>query len=101
MKVAIMGAGLYGLSCAIALEKNSISPFIFERRSSVVFIYGNFRNANVNGMPRAGFEICGKYYRFALFFCSLKKTRIVATTGSGMGDSDGSASSGRNRQGEA
>lgn len=35
MKVAIMGAGLSGLSCAITLEKNGISPTIFEKRSKV------------------------------------------------------------------
>lgn len=33
MKVAILGAGLSGLSCAIMLEKNGISPVIFEKRS--------------------------------------------------------------------
>jgi flavin-dependent dehydrogenase len=33
MKVAIMGAGLSGLCCAIILEKNGISPVIFEKRS--------------------------------------------------------------------
>lgn len=32
MKVAIMGAGLSGLSCAIVLERNGISPDIFESR---------------------------------------------------------------------
>ena len=35
MKVAIMGAGISGLSCAITLEKNSITPAIFEKRSCV------------------------------------------------------------------
>lgn len=30
-----MGAGLSGLSCAITLEKNGISPFIFEKRCQV------------------------------------------------------------------
>ncbi|KPV43078.1 NAD(P)/FAD-dependent oxidoreductase [Alicyclobacillus ferrooxydans] len=35
MKVAIMGAGLSGLSCAIELEKHGIEPYIFERRSRV------------------------------------------------------------------
>lgn len=35
MKVAIMGAGLSGLSCAITLEKNNISPTIFEKRNCV------------------------------------------------------------------
>jgi flavin-dependent dehydrogenase len=33
MKVAIMGAGLSGLSCAIILEQNGIEPVIFEKRS--------------------------------------------------------------------
>ncbi len=33
MKVAIMGAGISGLSCAITLEKNGIEPVIFEKRS--------------------------------------------------------------------
>ncbi|MFZ4452409.1 NAD(P)/FAD-dependent oxidoreductase [Salibacterium aidingense] len=33
MKVAIMGAGLSGLSCAIMLERNGITPTIFEKRS--------------------------------------------------------------------
>lgn len=33
MKVAIMGAGLSGLCCAIILEKNGIKPVIFEKRS--------------------------------------------------------------------
>jgi flavin-dependent dehydrogenase len=35
MKVAIMGAGMAGLSCAITLEKHSITPCIFEKRSCV------------------------------------------------------------------
>ncbi len=35
MKVAIMGAGLSGLSCAITLEKNNIIPTIFEKRNCV------------------------------------------------------------------
>ncbi len=42
MKVAIMGAGLSGLSCAITLEKNGIHPVIFENRSKVGdrFVHG-------------------------------------------------------------
>ncbi|MGM8363933.1 NAD(P)-binding protein [Virgibacillus sp. W0181] len=35
MKVAIMGAGLSGLACAITLEKNGISPTIYEKGSRV------------------------------------------------------------------
>lgn len=35
MNVAIMGAGLSGLACAITLEKNGITPTIFEDRSQV------------------------------------------------------------------
>lgn len=35
MNIAIMGAGLSGLACALTLEKNGISPTIFEKRSSV------------------------------------------------------------------
>ncbi|MTI66649.1 MAG: NAD(P)/FAD-dependent oxidoreductase [Firmicutes bacterium] len=35
MKVAIMGAGLSGLSCAITLEKYGIEPVIFEKRKKV------------------------------------------------------------------
>ncbi|MCM3672070.1 NAD(P)/FAD-dependent oxidoreductase [Mesobacillus maritimus] len=35
MEVAIMGAGLSGLACAITLEKNGITPTIFEKRSKV------------------------------------------------------------------
>lgn len=35
MKVAIMGAGLSGLACAITLERNGIEPVIFEKRSRV------------------------------------------------------------------
>ncbi|WP_218971032.1 NAD(P)/FAD-dependent oxidoreductase [Alkalihalobacterium bogoriense] len=35
MEVAIMGAGLSGLSCAIILEKNGITPTIFEHRKEV------------------------------------------------------------------
>lgn len=35
MKVAIMGAGLSGLACAITLEKFGIFPTIFEKRSRV------------------------------------------------------------------
>ncbi|WP_078549470.1 NAD(P)/FAD-dependent oxidoreductase [Litchfieldia alkalitelluris] len=35
MDIAIMGAGLSGLACAITLEKNGIYPTIFEKRSKV------------------------------------------------------------------
>ena len=35
MKIAIMGAGMSGLSCAITLEKQGIKPTIFEKRNSV------------------------------------------------------------------
>lgn len=35
MKVAIMGAGLSGLSCAKCLENNDIEPVIFEKRERV------------------------------------------------------------------
>lgn len=35
MNVAIIGAGLSGLSCAITLEKHGIKPTIFERRGCV------------------------------------------------------------------
>src|SRR5690554_3205795 len=35
MDVTIMGAGLSGLSCAITLERNGISPAIFEKRDKV------------------------------------------------------------------
>ncbi|MHB1393946.1 MAG: NAD(P)/FAD-dependent oxidoreductase [Clostridia bacterium] len=35
MKVAILGAGLSGLSCAKYLEDNNIEPFIFEKRERV------------------------------------------------------------------
>ncbi|MDF2927322.1 MAG: FAD-dependent dehydrogenase [Paenibacillaceae bacterium] len=35
MKVAIMGAGLSGLACAISLEKYGITPHIYESRSMV------------------------------------------------------------------
>ncbi|MCF8564557.1 NAD(P)/FAD-dependent oxidoreductase [Alicyclobacillus tolerans] len=35
MRVAIMGAGLSGLSCAIELERHGIHPTILERRSRV------------------------------------------------------------------
>jgi flavin-dependent dehydrogenase len=35
LDVAIMGAGLSGLACAITLEKNGITPTIFEKRSRV------------------------------------------------------------------
>lgn len=35
MKIAIMGAGLSGLACAITLEKHGISPTIFEKRRRV------------------------------------------------------------------
>ena len=35
MEIAIMGAGLSGLACAITLEKNGITPTIFEKRSKV------------------------------------------------------------------
>ncbi len=33
MNVAIMGAGLSGLACAITLEKMGVTPTIFEKRS--------------------------------------------------------------------
>lgn len=35
MEIAIMGAGLSGLACAITLERNDIVPTIFEKRSRV------------------------------------------------------------------
>ncbi|ADK15785.1 MULTISPECIES: FAD-dependent oxidoreductase [Clostridium] len=35
MKIAILGAGMSGLSCAITLEKHGIIPTIFERRNCV------------------------------------------------------------------
>ncbi len=35
LKVAIIGAGVSGLSCAIELERNNIKPVIFERRAHV------------------------------------------------------------------
>ncbi|MBL4933060.1 NAD(P)/FAD-dependent oxidoreductase [Clostridium paridis] len=35
MEVAIMGAGMSGLSCALTLEKHGIKPRIFEKRSRV------------------------------------------------------------------
>ncbi|HRS22041.1 MAG TPA: NAD(P)-binding protein, partial [Clostridia bacterium] len=35
MKVAIMGAGLSGLSCAKYLEDHNIEPVIFEKRERV------------------------------------------------------------------
>ncbi|HYE82597.1 MAG TPA: NAD(P)/FAD-dependent oxidoreductase [Clostridia bacterium] len=35
MKVAIIGAGLSGLSCAIGLERHGIKPIIFEKRAHV------------------------------------------------------------------
>lgn len=35
MEVAIMGAGMSGLSCAITLEKLGINPVIFEKRNRV------------------------------------------------------------------
>lgn len=35
MKIAIMGAGLSGLACAIVLERNGIYPDIFEKRRDV------------------------------------------------------------------
>lgn len=35
MEVAIMGAGMSGLCCAITLERYGITPTIFEKRSRV------------------------------------------------------------------
>lgn len=35
MKIAIMGAGLSGLACAVTLEKFGIQPTLFEKRSRV------------------------------------------------------------------
>jgi len=41
MKVAIVGAGLSGLSCAIELERHKIKPVIFEKNGpSQVFEKG-------------------------------------------------------------
>lgn len=44
MKVAIMGAGISGLACAITLEQHGIEPVIFESRS---MIGDRFVNAEV------------------------------------------------------
>jgi flavin-dependent dehydrogenase len=35
MEIAIIGAGISGLACAITLEKNGITPTIFEKRDKV------------------------------------------------------------------
>lgn len=35
MKIAIMGAGLAGLSCAVVLEKHGLQPVVFEKKSQV------------------------------------------------------------------
>lgn len=35
MKIAIMGAGMAGLSCAITLERLGVAPTVFEKRSCV------------------------------------------------------------------
>lgn len=35
IKIAIMGAGLSGLTCAITLERHGISPVIFEHKKTV------------------------------------------------------------------
>ncbi|MGX6445960.1 NAD(P)/FAD-dependent oxidoreductase [Neobacillus sp. K501] len=35
MDIAIMGAGLSGLACAMTLEKNGVFPIIFEKRSQI------------------------------------------------------------------
>ncbi|WP_419887734.1 NAD(P)/FAD-dependent oxidoreductase [Neobacillus niacini] len=35
MDIAIMGAGLSGLACAITLEKNGVKPTIFEKRRQI------------------------------------------------------------------
>ena len=35
MEIAIMGAGMSGLSCAITLEKHGVTPTIFEKRNCV------------------------------------------------------------------
>jgi len=35
MKIAIIGAGVAGLSCAFELEKNGISPVIFEKKKMI------------------------------------------------------------------
>jgi len=39
MKIAIIGAGIAGLSCACELERNGVSPTIFEKKS---YIYNSF-----------------------------------------------------------
>ncbi len=39
MKVAVIGAGLAGLACALELEKHGIEPVIFERKDRVGEIY--------------------------------------------------------------
>ncbi|MCT8978585.1 NAD(P)-binding protein [Clostridium sp. CX1] len=44
MKVAIMGAGLSGLACAIILEQQGIYPTIFEKRSRVGDRFVNMEN---------------------------------------------------------
>lgn len=41
MKIAIIGAGLAGLSCAFELEKNGITPVIFDKKSQIGEPSGN------------------------------------------------------------
>lgn len=68
MKVAIMGAGLSGLSCAITLERNGIKPYIFETRREIDdrFINGEiFLNA-LNAPIKDTFEYLSN--EFGIYF---------------------------------
>ncbi|MBW4839965.1 MAG: NAD(P)/FAD-dependent oxidoreductase [Paenibacillaceae bacterium] len=60
MKVAIMGAGLSGLACAITLERNGIEPVIFEKRSRVGDRFVN-AEALLSIFSRPGQDVIAKF----------------------------------------
>ncbi|AAK76759.1 flavin-dependent dehydrogenase [Clostridium acetobutylicum] len=68
MDVAIMGAGISGLSCAITLEKHGIKPIVFEKRNRVGdrFINGEATFSILNRPIKDGLKYIKENYDISL-----------------------------------